>query len=174
MFQHKEEQERWCILGKLHTLFNQKNIDILIKYQKYLLGLAIFLALTAVSFTVQKGEVKSIFQNYPVLMLFLIAISIFLVLIYISIDKEKINTLSTQIKTSASNTEDIDILLKELTPRQKEVYDLILSGKSNKQILADLYIEQSTLKTHINQIYKKLKVQNRKELKSKKTPFTEP
>ena len=43
-------------------------------------------------------------------------------------------------------------LLSELTSRQKQVYDLILSDKTNKEIMAELYIEQSTLKSHINQI----------------------
>ncbi len=62
---------------------------------------------------------------------------------------------------------DFNALLVGLTMRQKEVYDLIISGKTNKEIISELFIEQSTLKTHINQIYKKLNIKNRNELKSK-------
>ncbi|MBK8633661.1 MAG: response regulator transcription factor [Saprospiraceae bacterium] len=54
-----------------------------------------------------------------------------------------------------------------MSERQREVYDLIISGKTNKEIMTELFIEQSTLKSHINQIYKKLNISNRKALKSK-------
>ncbi len=100
--------------------------------------------------------------------MFLVTLGIFLGFIYISIDKKKIKELSKEI---AGHSNDINIegndLLKELTTRQTEVYDLIMEGKSNKEIMSLLFIEQSTLKSHINQIYKKLEVSNRRELKSK-------
>ncbi|CAN0589399.1 unnamed protein product, partial [Ectocarpus sp. 12 AP-2014] len=54
-----------------------------------------------------------------------------------------------------------------LTERQREVYDLIISGKTNKEIMSELFIEQSTLKSHVNQIYKKLNIKSRRELKLK-------
>jgi len=58
-------------------------------------------------------------------------------------------------------------LLLKLTDRQEQIYHLIISGKSNKEIMSTLFIEQSTLKTHINQIYKKLNVRSRREIKIK-------
>lgn len=83
-------------------------------------------------------------------------------------NQRKITSLSHQIKEqSDENNEDFNTLLNGLTSRQKEVYDLIMAGKSNKEIMSTLFIEQSTLKTHINQIYKQLNIRNRKELKSK-------
>ena len=57
-------------------------------------------------------------------------------------------------------------MLDELSDRQKEVYVLILAGKTNKEIMTTLFIEQSTLKSHINQIYKKLNIKSRRDLKS--------
>lgn len=66
--------------------------------------------------------------------------------------------------------EGMDALLNGLTERQREVYDLIISGKTNKEIMAELFIEQSTLKSHINQIYRKLDIKSRSELKSKSKP----
>jgi DNA-binding CsgD family transcriptional regulator len=44
---------------------------------------------------------------------------------------------------------------------------MIIVGKTNKEIMSELFIEQSTLKSHINQIYKQLNIKNRNELKSK-------
>ena len=51
-----------------------------------------------------------------------------------------------------------------LSHREREVLNEILAGKSNKDIEATLFIEKSTLKSHINRIYKKLDVSNRGEL----------
>lgn len=51
-----------------------------------------------------------------------------------------------------------------LSRRELEVLEFLLMDKSNKQIADELCIEMSTLKTHINKIYKKLGVKNRKQL----------
>lgn len=145
-----------------------KVLDILSKYQKYFLGLAIFLVLTSVSITISEGEINMNFRNYPLVIIFLVALSIFLAIIYIGIDKRKIELLAKQIKnTSPPRNNDFDSILNQLTSRQKEIYDLIIDGKSNKEIMSLLFIEQSTLKTHINLLYKKLNIKSRKELKAK-------
>lgn len=46
--------------------------------------------------------------------------------------------------------------LKHLTVKEKEVAKLIVKGYSNQEILVELNILKSTLKTHINRIYHKL------------------
>lgn len=55
-------------------------------------------------------------------------------------------------------------LVGTLSIREKEVLDLILSGKRNKEISDMLHIEVSTVKSHVNNIYAKLDVASRKEL----------
>ena len=50
-----------------------------------------------------------------------------------------------------------------LTGREKEVLELMASGKSNKDIAATLYISENTTKSHIANIYMKLEVNNRTE-----------
>lgn len=141
---------------------------ILSKYQKYFLGIAIVLSSIAVSIRSHDGQVSLILKNYPVLIFLMIVISSFLVVIYLQINKRKIDDLSNQIKNQPEfKNDNFNSLLAELTTRQKEVYDLIVLGKTNKEIISELFIEQSTLKTHINQIYKKLDIKNRKELKAK-------
>lgn len=51
----------------------------------------------------------------------------------------------------------------QLTGQEIKILDAIKEGKSNKEIASDLYIEVSTVKSHINKLYAKLKVSNRKE-----------
>jgi len=145
----------------------KKVIDILYKRQKYLIGIAVFLALSAVSITVSNGQTKLNLSNYPILMIGLILLSILMVIVYINIDQSRIKALSNEIKKSNTNSpNEGEKIISILTSRQYEVYQLIGEGKSNKEIMSELYIEQSTLKTHINQIYKKLNIKNRRELKS--------
>ncbi len=54
-------------------------------------------------------------------------------------------------------------LLESLTLREQEILRLIVEGRSNRQIAQDLYIELSTVKWHIRQIYSKLGVRSRKQ-----------
>jgi hypothetical protein len=53
---------------------------------------------------------------------------------------------------------------RELSQREMDIVGLILSGKSNKEVALALNIELSTVKTHVNNIYAKLRVNNRKDL----------
>ncbi len=50
-----------------------------------------------------------------------------------------------------------------LSPGEIEVLDLINNGLTNKEIAGKLFIALSTVKTHINNIYKILEVKNRRE-----------
>ncbi|WP_103071239.1 response regulator transcription factor [Aquimarina sediminis] len=55
-----------------------------------------------------------------------------------------------------------------LSKQEKIIKDLILLGKSNKEIANELFISLSTVKTHITNIYSKLNISNRKDLLLKK------
>ncbi len=54
--------------------------------------------------------------------------------------------------------------LVELTQQEVKIQGLILEGFSNKEIAEQLFISLSTVKTHINSLYKKKGVTSRKEL----------
>ena len=58
-------------------------------------------------------------------------------------------------------------LLAVLTSKEVLVLRLLAESKTNKEIAAELYVELSTVKTHVNNIYNKLSVSNRKEARSK-------
>jgi len=142
--------------------------NVLSKYHRYLLILALILSSIAISIRGSDGEVELILNNYPALITLLITVSLILVAIYFHITNKRILILSNQIKEQSRIKDDaIHVLIEGLTERQKEVYDLIIAGRTNKEIMTELFIEQSTLKSHINQIYKKLKIKSRRELKSK-------
>lgn len=58
-----------------------------------------------------------------------------------------------------------------LSQRETTIVQLILDGKSNKEIAAVFNIELSTVKTHVNNIYAKLRINERKELQKYENIF---
>ena len=54
-----------------------------------------------------------------------------------------------------------DVNIDALTPKEKEVLALVAKGASNQDIADKLCVRDVTVKTHLNSIFKKLKVTNR-------------
>ncbi|WP_099546353.1 response regulator transcription factor [Maribacter sp. 4G9] len=55
----------------------------------------------------------------------------------------------------------------DLSKQERNIRYLILEGKSNKEIANELFISLSTVKSHISNIYSKLRVSDRRELLQK-------
>lgn len=52
----------------------------------------------------------------------------------------------------------------KLTQQERKIYNFIINGDSNKEIASKLNVSVSTIKTHINNIYKKIGISSRTEL----------
>ncbi len=54
-------------------------------------------------------------------------------------------------------------LIEPLTPREQEVLQLLVAGRSNPEIAQQLVIAVTTVKTHVKNLYGKLQVKNRSQ-----------
>lgn len=140
---------------------------MLYRRQKVLGIMAVFLFLSIVAFRYDSESTKLLWSDYPSFAIILAFLTALIALIWLRIEKQKTNQLIENLKITALNAESaLENKLGNLSARQLDVFNLIIAGKSNKEITSDLNIELSTLKTHINQIYKTLGVKDRKEAKS--------
>ena len=74
------------------------------------------------------------------------------------------DTESKDVAAGPCNGVGLRSLAKEaikLTPRQLEVLRLLVQGKLNKQIAAELDVKESTVKVHVNDIFRALGCSNR-------------
>ncbi len=70
---------------------------------------------------------------------------------------EEFNRLSSR----KNERDKRDELLPQLTQREKEILCLIARGMSNRQIAAELYISEKTVKNHISSLFRKVDVSDR-------------
>ncbi|MGG3279519.1 response regulator [Paenibacillus solani] len=91
------------------------------------------------------------------------------------IEKSRFKELPTAIRQAVLHPGSMDVLLKEfarlkreeqlrnLTPAEREVFDLLEEGYTHAQMEKKLYKTESTLKNQINKILKKLGAKSGKE-----------
>jgi len=51
--------------------------------------------------------------------------------------------------------------LSDLTPREMEVLQLVIAGRTNKSIAAEICITEKTVEFHLNKLYSKIGVRTR-------------
>jgi DNA-binding CsgD family transcriptional regulator len=56
------------------------------------------------------------------------------------------------------------VINKALSPAERRIAVLVPSGKTNKEIAADLGLSYKTVKFHLTMVFKKLEVSNRVQL----------
>jgi DNA-binding NarL/FixJ family response regulator len=74
-----------------------------------------------------------------------------------SVTRKVIERMATQPVADPSARRRAEVL----TPREREVLELIARGLSNAEIAAELVIEESTVKTHVKHILTKLRLRDR-------------
>ncbi len=74
-----------------------------------------------------------------------------------SVTRRVIERMAKQPAPETSSSER----LEELTPREREVLELVARGLSNSEIASALVIEESTVKTHVKRILMKLRLRDR-------------
>lgn len=65
---------------------------------------------------------------------------------------------------SGDSNSDRQELISMLTPRETDLYHMLLEGYTLKEAAMELSIKYSTANTHMTAIYKKLKINSRAEL----------
>jgi DNA-binding NarL/FixJ family response regulator len=74
-----------------------------------------------------------------------------------SVTRKVIERMAGQLVTDPTARERLD----ELTPREREVLELIARGLSNGEIAEAFFVEPSTVKTHVRRILMKLRLRDR-------------
>lgn len=67
-------------------------------------------------------------------------------------------------RVGGGRSDDVtDLLVRQLTPREREVLSLLAAGASGKEIAEELSISSNTVRTHVQSILTKLQVHSRLE-----------
>ena len=107
------------------------------------------------------GGLNNSNQSFWVFSLILgLVIGLLLAILKIYQLQKKLNkTLSKEINQQPTH-------IPSFTKQEEKILSLIVDEKSNKEIASELFIELSTVKTHINKLYAKLGAKTRSEAKS--------
>jgi len=133
--------------------------------QKVLLATGIFTTLCSISFSFNGNSFLWFWQKYPYIAVILIVLAFLAVKYWLKLEIEKQREfIKAEYVLNQVKQKNETNLLNQLTQREYEVLKLIMDGFSNKQIAERLFIAVSTVKTHINNIYKILEVENRREV----------
>jgi len=73
---------------------------------------------------------------------------------------QSVHTRDNEEQTAAVTTDE----RPRLTPREKEIADLVLHGLTNVEIAKRLYLSEITVKKHLGNIYSKLGIKGKTQL----------
>lgn len=131
--------------------------------QELLIALSIFIGLCSIGFSFEGTNFFWFWQKFPIVPVLLFLFAFFAIRYWLKLEIEKQRQdILAEYTINNENTEQTNFR-NLLSQREIEVLELINSGLSNKEIAEKLFVSLSTIKTHINNIYKILEVKNRRE-----------
>jgi DNA-binding CsgD family transcriptional regulator len=149
------------IYSMFYLLFTKPGTLIQFREKSERLLAFIVLTIMLVSFVLfvinyEKFTLKTMQQNGGII----------LAIICIILSMSKIPTdIKKLVQIDNTNSIDDNNLTKlGITQREKEVLQLLVTGKTYREIAMKLFISLPTVKTHVSNIYSKAKVRNRLEL----------
>lgn len=83
-------------------------------------------------------------------------------------------TRDAEQRGEASRLADIEARLQRLTPREREVLDLIMTGMRNKVIAVELGVSQSTVEAHRSKVMEKMEAKTLSDLMRMMLSITKP
>jgi RNA polymerase sigma factor (sigma-70 family) len=83
-------------------------------------------------------------------------------------------TRDAEQRGEASRVADIEARLQRLTPREREVLDLIMTGMRNKVIAVELGVSQSTVEAHRSKVMEKMEAKTLSDLMRMMLSITKP
>ncbi|KTR06384.1 response regulator [Curtobacterium luteum] len=72
--------------------------------------------------------------------------------------------LLRRYEDSTTSVETVPPAFTELTPREREIFDLAAKGLSNSEIASHEFVSEATVKTHISRVLTKLELRDRVRL----------
>ncbi|MFC2151010.1 LuxR C-terminal-related transcriptional regulator [Bacteroidota bacterium] len=136
-------------------------------FRRVLVSLYVVSVITLCLIEISHPEWVKQYPNQEMKIKFMIKgfISMSIVIIYITYSwkkfyiKEKQNTIDiiNQYRENGEKLKkEFELKYELLSIREREVFNLIIEGKTNQEISNELHIEIGTVKLHVNKIYKKL------------------
>ena len=80
------------------------------------------------------------------------------------LDEVVIDAMEFERMIEQSIRERIGVLKEQMTPRESDVFCLVLEGLSTKQIATQIHMSEPTVKQHLTSLFKKFDVSNRSQL----------
>jgi len=91
-----------------------------------------------------------------------LSFSVFVVYLYFFISRQYFQTIDVQVESL--EIDDATCKAYGISVREAQIIQLLVTGRTNREIAESLYISENTVKTHVKNIYGKLKVSNRVQL----------
>ena len=93
---------------------------------------------------------------------------VIVLILYIRVKESAIPDAEPQTQIRIESHEIFEEVMREygLTRRESEIAWLLYKGYTNRQIGAELFIAETTVKKHVSHIYEKMRVSGRKEFRA--------